>query len=297
MHSNLMDNITEKQNSKSENLNHLEIIEILEIINTEDQEVATRVHEILPKINLLILDIVEKMNKGGRIFYIGCGTSGRLGVLDASECPPTFGVGDNLVQGVIAGGYKALSQSVENAEDSYNDGFNIINEKKINNLDTVIGISASGRAPYVHGALNSAQEKGATTSLICCNAITDEKYINHLLSVIVGPEVITGSTRMKAGTATKMILNMISTTVMIKLNKIFGNLMIDLKLNNKKLLNRAISIIAQISKTDKKNAEKFLKKSNGNVKIAIIMIVYNTTSKKAEEILMKHNNSLIEILK
>jgi len=292
-----MDNITEKQNSKSENLNNLEIIEILEIINIEDQEVAIRVHGILPKINLLILDIVEKMNKGGRIFYIGCGTSGRLGVLDASECPPTFGTEDDLVQGIIAGGYKALSKSVENAEDSYNDGFNIINEKKINNLDIVIGISASGRAPYVHGALNNAQEKGATTSLICCNKIDNKKYINHLLPVVVGPEIITGSTRMKAGTATKMILNMISTTVMIKLNKVFGNLMVDLKLNNKKLLNRAISIIIQISKTNKKNAEKYLKKSNGNVKIAIIMILHNKTSKEAEELLIEHNNSLSQILK
>ena len=237
------------------------------------------------------------MNKGGRIFYIGCGTSGRLGVLDASECPPTFGTEDDLVQGIIAGGYKALSKSVENAEDSYNDGFNIINEKKINNLDTVIGISASGRAPYVHGALNSAQGKGATTSLICCNEITDEKYINHLLPVVVGPEVITGSTRMKAGTATKMILNMISTTVMIKLNRVFGNLMVDLNVNNKKLFNRAISIIVQITKTNKKNAEKFLKKSDGNIKIAIIMILYNKTPKEAEGILMKHNNSLTQILK
>ena len=125
-----MDNITEKQNSKSENLNHLEVIDILEIINIEDQEVASKVYEILPRINFLILDIIEKMNKGGRIFYIGCGTSGRLGVLDASECTPTFGTEDDLVQGIIAGGYKALSKSVENAEDSYNGGFNIINEKK-----------------------------------------------------------------------------------------------------------------------------------------------------------------------
>ena len=292
-----MDNVTEKQNSKSENLDQLEIIEILDIINREDQKVAISVSRILPKINFLILDIIKKMKKGGKIFYIGCGTSGRLGVLDASECPPTFGVEHDLVQGVIAGGYKALRKSVENAEDSYDDGFNIINEKKINKTDTVIGISASGTAPYVHGALYNSKQKGATTALICCNEGNNKKYISHLLSVIVGPEVITGSTRMKAGTATKMILNMISSTVMIKLNRVFGNLMIDLKLSNKKLFNRAISIIVQLTKSDEKKAEFFLNRANGNVKIAIVMITYNKNFHESEDILMKHNGNLNLILR
>ena len=292
-----MDNVTEKQNSKSENLDQLEIIEILDIINREDQKVAISVSSILPKINFLILDIIKKMKKGGKIFYIGCGTSGRLGVLDASECPPTFGVEHDLVQGVIAGGYKALRKSVENAEDSYDDGFNIINEKKINKTDTVIGISASGTAPYVHGALYNSKQKGATTALICCNEGNNKKYISHLLSVIVGPEVITGSTRMKAGTATKMILNMISSTVMIKLNRVFGNLMIDLKLSNKKLFNRAISIIVQLTKSDEKKAENFLNRANGNVKIAIVMITYNKNFHESEDILMKHNGNLNLILR
>ena len=292
-----MDNVTEKQNSKSENLDQLEIIEILDIINREDQKVAISVSSILPKINFLILDIIKKMKKGGKIFYIGCGTSGRLGVLDASECPPTFGVEHDLVQGVIAGGYKALRKSVENAEDSYDDGFNIINEKKINKTDTVIGISASGTAPYVHGALYHSKQKGATTALICCNEGNNKKYISHLLSVIVGPEVITGSTRMKAGTATKMILNMISSTVMIKLNRVFGNLMIDLKLSNKKLFNRAISIIIQLTKSDEKKAEIFLNRANGNVKIAIVMITYNKNFNESEDILMKHNGNLNLILR
>ena len=292
-----MENVTEKQNSKSENLDQLESIEILDIINREDQKVAISVSSILPKINFLILDIIKKMKKGGKIFYIGCGTSGRLGVLDASECPPTFGVEHDLVQGVIAGGYKALRKSVENAEDSYDDGFNIINEKKINKTDTVIGISASGTAPYVHGALYNSKQKGATTALICCNEGINKKYISHLLSVIVGPEVITGSTRMKAGTATKMILNMISSTVMIKLNRVFGNLMIDLKLSNKKLFNRAISIIVQLTKSDEKKAENFLNRANGNVKIAIVMITYNKNFNESEDILMKHNGNLNLILR
>ena len=291
-----MDNITEKQNSKSEKLNQLDSIEILKIINNEDKKIANRVSSLLPEINSLVLDIIKKIKKGGRIFYIGCGTSGRLGVLDASECPPTFGVDHDLVQGIIAGGYKALSKSVENAEDSFDDGFNIINKKNINKLDTVIGISASGTAPYVHGALSNSYQKGAITALICCNQDNDKDYIKYLLSIIVGPEVITGSTRMKAGTATKMILNMISTTVMVKLNKVFGNLMIDLKLNNKKLINRSISIISEIAKIDTGKAAFFLKKSNGNIKIAIIMAVSNKSFKQANNLLEKNSGDLEKIL-
>tara|TARA_Y100001970_G_scaffold23435_1_gene27544 strand:- start:21523 stop:22395 length:873 start_codon:yes stop_codon:yes gene_type:complete len=290
-----MDNITEKQNSKSEKLNQLDPIEILRIINDEDKKVAVRVSEILPEINYLILDIIKKMKKGGRLFYVGCGTSGRLGVLDASECPPTFGVEHDLVQGIIAGGYKALSKSIENAEDSFNDGFNIISKKNISELDTVIGISASGTAPYVHGALSNSSEKGATTALICCNNHINHN-IDHLLSIVVGPEVVTGSTRMKAGTATKMILNMISTTVMVKLNKVFGNLMIDLKLNNKKLVNRSISIISKIARIDKNKAKTFLKKADGNIKVAIIMSVHNKSFKEAINLLQKYNGNLEQII-
>ena len=242
------------------------------------------------------MDIIKKIKRGGRIFYVGCGTSGRLGVLDASECPPTFGVEDDLVQGIIAGGYKALSKSIENAEDSFDDGYSIINKKNINQLDIVIGISASGTAPYVHGALSNASQKGAITALICCNENNNQDYIKHLLPIVVGPEVITGSTRMKAGTATKMILNMISTTVMVKLNKVFGNLMIDLKLNNKKLINRAVSIITQIAKIDKNKAEFLLSKANGNTKAAIIMAVHNKNFNQANSLLEKYNGNLGQII-
>jgi len=287
-----MDNITEKQNSKSENLNQLEVIDILDLINKEDRIIAQSVSSIMPQISFLIIDIISKMKKNGRLFYVGCGTSGRLGVLDASECPPTFGVPDDMVQGVIAGGYKALSKSVENAEDSYEDGYKIISERKIIESDIVIGISASGSASYVHGALNSAKKNGCTTALICCNKIKNESYIDHLLSIIVGPEIITGSTRMKAGTATKMVLNMISTTVMVKLNKVYGNLMIDLKLNNKKLVKRAISIIMNIASVNQKTAESFLKKAGGNVRIAIIMIKYKKTFNQSKKMLDKFNFDL-----
>ena len=292
-----MDNITEKQNSKSENLNNLEVSEILDIINNEDQKISEKVAEILPDIEHLVLDIITNFNNGGRLFYIGCGTSGRIGVLDASECPPTFGVEDDLVQGIIAGGDRALRKSVENAEDSYNNGSYIIKKKQINKFDTVIGISASGGAPYVHGALNEAHVLGATTALICCNQVFDVKNIEHLLFVNVGPEVITGSTRMKAGTATKMILNMISTTVMVKLNKVFGNLMIDLKLNNKKLFKRAVTIILEITETDKNNAEIILKKANGNIRIAVVMIVCEMDYYEAKKELFKYNGDLKLFLK
>ena len=287
-----MDNITEKQNSKSENLNQLEVIDILDLINKEDRKIAQSVSSIMPKISYLIIDIISKMKENGRLFYVGCGTSGRLGVLDASECPPTFGVADDMVQGIIAGGYKALSKSVENAEDSYEDGYKIIDERKIIKSDIVIGISASGSASYVHGALNSAKKNGCTTALICCNKIKNESYIDHLLSIVVGPEIITGSTRMKAGTATKMVLNMISTTVMVKLNKVYGNLMIDLKLNNKKLVKRAISIIMNIASVNQKTAESFLKKAGGNLRIAIIMIKYKKTFNQSEKMLDKFNFDL-----
>ncbi len=287
-----MDNITEKQNSKSENLNQLEVIDILDLINKEDRKIAQSVSSIMPKISYLIIDIISKMKENGRLFYVGCGTSGRLGVLDASECPPTFGVEDDMVQGIIAGGYKALSKSVENAEDSYEDGYKIIDERKIIKSDIVIGISASGSASYVHGALNSAKKNGCTTALICCNKIKNESYIDHLLSIVVGPEIITGSTRMKAGTATKMVLNMISTTVMVKLNKVYGNLMIDLKLNNKKLVKRAISIIMNIASVNQKTAESFLKKAGGNLRIAIIMIKYKKTFNQSEKMLDKFNFDL-----
>ena len=287
-----MDNITEKQNSKSENLNQLEVIDILDLINKEDRKIAQSVSSIMPKISYLIIDIISKMKENGRLFYVGCGTSGRLGVLDASECPPTFGVADDMVQGIIAGGYKALSKSVENAEDSYEDGYKIIDERKIIKSDIVIGISASGSASYVHGALNSAKKNGCTTALICCNKIKNESYIDHLLSIVVGPEIITGSTRMKAGTATKMVLNMISTTVMVKLNKVYGNLMIDLKLKNKKLVKRAISIIMNIASVNQKTAESFLKKAGGNLRIAIIMIKYKKTFNQSEKMLDKFNFDL-----
>ena len=292
-----MDNITEKQNSKSEKLNQLNSLDILNLINDEDSKITSSIKKNIPKINFLIKDIVKKMKNNGRLFYIGCGTSGRLGVLDASECPPTFGVSKDTVKGLIAGGDLALKESVENAEDSSLDGLKIIKEKKVSKDDTIIGISASGSAKYVHGALKEAKKRGATTAIISCNNINNRKYFDHLIIVILGPEVITGSTRMKAGTATKMILNMISTTVMIKLGHVYNNLMVDLKLKNKKLFNRALSIIMKIAKVDIEVAKKSLSESKGNIKIAIVISKFSNGFHEAEKLLKENNNSLDRILK
>ena len=292
-----MDNITEKQNPKSKRIGLLSVKEILRIINDEDKTVAKAISSEILKIELLVIDLVKSIKNGGKLFYVGCGTSGRLGVLDAAECPPTFSTSSDLVQGIIAGGDKALRISVENAEDSMQAGIDIIKEKKVSKKDVVIGISASGTAKYVLGALSEANNLGAITAMICCNKIKPSNPIKHLIPVIVGPEIISGSTRLKAGTATKMVLNMISTTAMIKLNKVYNNYMVDLKISNKKLYNRALKIIQNITFCSKIESEKILKKTNGNVKVAIIMIILGKDLHDAEYILDQFDGNLDEILK
>ena len=291
-----MNKVTEQQNPKSKKIHLLSTSEILSTINSEDKQVAYEVEKILPKLSLLVDDIVKKLNNSGRLFYIGCGTSGRLGVLDAAECPPTFSTDKELVQGIIAGGKEALTHSVENAEDSFSDGKATIAKNKMKKEDVLIGISANGEAPYIHGALANAKKKQILTVLISCNKIEDYDYIDYVLSVIVGPEVIAGSTRMKAGTATKMILNMISTTTMIKLNKVYDNFMVDLKINNKKLLNRAINIISSITNSDLIVSKEYLLNAHGSVKAAIVMIVQNITYIKASELLQNNKGDLNKIL-
>ena len=291
-----MENITEKQNSKSIKIDRSSTLEILSIINEEDKKIAAVIQEILPAIALVVDCIVDNFKKGGRLFYFGCGTSGRLGVLDASECPPTFSVNSKMVQGVIAGGNKALVRSVENAEDSSIDGKKSIKKNKINDLDTVIGLSAIGTANYVHGALIEAKKRNATTVLICCNPYKKKEYIDYLIHAIVGPEIIAGSTRMKAGTATKMILNMISTTSMIKLNKVYNNLMVDVNVNNKKLFNRAINIISSICSCSLEDSKLYLNKSNGNVKAAIIMKKKAVNLSDSILLLNKYDGNLRSVL-
>ena len=243
--------------------------QIIEIINNEDKSVAYSVEKVLPKIDQLIKQILKNLVKGGRLFYVGAGTSGRLGIVDASECPPTFGVKDNMVIGLIAGGDKAIRKSKEFAEDSFDLGWEDLKKHKINSNDSVIGIAASGSTPYVVGAIKKCNEENILTGCITSNKRSPlAKNAKFPIEVVVGPEVITGSTRMKAGTAQKLILNIISTTLMIKIGRIKGNKMIDMQLTNNKLINRAENILIDELKISHSQASELLS-STGSVRKSI----------------------------
>ena len=291
-----MDKITEKQNPKSNNLDNMTTFEILDLINQEDAIIHSEIKKSIPKIEKMIDEIVFNIKNGGRIIYVGCGTSGRIGVLDASECPPTFSVDKNLVQGVIAGGDSALRNAIENIEDSFLDGSKDIILKNVKNNDSVIGISANGSANYVHGALSEAKKNNALTVLITFNDYVKDDYLDHLIVTIVGPEIISGSTRMKAGTATKMILNMISTTVMIKLNKVFKNYMVDLNVSNQKLYSRAINIISNVTNLNSKKSKILLTNAKGNVKCAIVMNALNIDYEKSLKLIEESNGNIRKII-
>ncbi len=263
-----MDKITEKD-SLYRHLDKMSTLEILQSINREDQKVAKQVEKILPNIEAFIDQLALKMSKGGRLFYIGAGTSGRLGILDASECPPTFGVPHDWVIGIIAGGDGAIRKAVEFAEDDSEQAWKDLEAYAIDEKDSVVGIASSGTTPYVIGGLKKAQEKGITTGCITCNPgspIID--YSDHSMIPIVGPEFVTGSTRMKSGTAQKMILNMISTGVMIKLGRVRDNKMVDMHLSNNKLVDRGTLLIAKQTKLDYAAAKELLLK-HGSVRKAI----------------------------
>ena len=244
------------------NYNNLELKstkELVNIINNEDMTVASAVKKTLPNLTILIDKIYLNMKNGGRLFYVGAGTSGRLGILDASECPPTFGVSDKLVIGIIAGGDKAIRKSQEFAEDDYNQGWTDLLEFNISKNDSVIGIAASGTTPYVVGAIKKCIEEDVLTGCITCNLNSPlAKASNYPIEVIVGPEVVTGSSRMKAGTAQKLILNTISTTLMIKLGRVKDNKMIDMQLSNNKLINRAERILMKELSIDNDKAKSLL---------------------------------------
>ena len=289
--------ITEDSNSKSKNIDKKNINEILHIINNEDRLIADCVSNAISDISAFVDKAVKNLNKSGRLIYIGSGTSGRLGVLDASECPPTFGVSKNIVVGIIAGGDIALKESVEGAEDSPADSIKQLNDINFNSKDILLGISASGTTPFVISALKYANKIGAHTGLLTCNYIEKKKYINYLIKVIVGPEVLSGSTRLKSGTATKMVLNMISTASMIKLNRTFGNVMIDLLPKNKKLIDRSIEIIMDQLSVNKQKAKDIYDTSGGNLKIAILMSKNKLSLKEANIILDKNKGSLSDSLR
>lgn len=262
----------ERVTEKSSNYNHLEkmsTLDLLQNINKEDQTVPFAIAKVIPSIEKLIDAIVLRMNKGGRLFYIGAGTSGRLGIVDASECPPTFGVPHGLVVGIIAGGDTAIRKAVEFAEDNLEQAWKDINEYSPTPDDIVVGIAASGTTPYVIGGLNAAREFGLLTGAIVCNENSPVAAAAELpIEVVVGPEFVTGSTRMKSGTAQKLVLNMISTSVMIKLGKVKGNKMVDMQLSNNKLIDRGVKMIMDELHIEEAIASDLLIKY-GNVRSAI----------------------------
>jgi len=271
--------ITESDSHYSD-IEHMSTEEILTSINKEDQTVATSVQKVIPQIQALVDSIADKMQQGGRLFYIGAGTSGRLGILDASECPPTFGVPHHMVIGLIAGGDIAIRKAVEFAEDSLTQGWEDLKAMDISKNDVVIGIAASGTTPYVLGALEKCNQQEITTGCITCNPGSPLSILaKYPIEVVVGPEFITGSSRMKAGTAQKMILNMISTSVMIKLNRIKGNKMVDMQLSNNKLVERGTKMVMAALNLSQPDAEALLLKHN-NVRTAINAYQNDTTQNR-----------------
>lgn len=260
---------TTESSSRFDHLDRMSIHDLLINMNAEDKTVPLAVEKIIPHIEALVSIIVDKMQKGGRLFYIGAGTSGRLGILDASEIPPTYGMPQGQVIGLIAGGDKAIRQAVENAEDDMRQAWADLSVHHINEGDVLIGIAASGRTPYVIGGVRKAREQGIITGCICCNQGSElSKHVDHPIEVIVGPEFVTGSTRMKSGTAQKLVLNMISTATMIKLGRVKGNKMVDMQLTNNKLVDRGVRMIMQELAVDQTQAEQLLKKY-GSVRKAV----------------------------
>ncbi|NBL65667.1 N-acetylmuramic acid 6-phosphate etherase [Flavobacterium sp. NST-5] len=260
---------TTEQSSKYNHLEKMPVSELLKNINQEDQAVPLAVEKALPEIEKLVEKIVSQMKKGGRLFYIGAGTSGRLGIVDASECPPTFGVPFDLVIGIIAGGDTAIRKAVEFAEDDKNQAWIDLSEWKINENDVVIGIAASGTTPYVIGGLQKCNENNITTGSISCNAGSPlSQTAQFPIEVIVGPEFVTGSSRMKAGTAQKLVLNMISTATMIQLGKVKGNKMVDMQLSNHKLVGRAVKMVMDELSINENEATNLIERF-GNVRNAI----------------------------
>ncbi len=292
-----MQPLTESRNLRTHQIDRLSTLEILEVINDEDASVAGVIRGLLPEIAQAVDIITSQFRLGGRLVYAGAGTSGRLGVLDAVECQPTFSSPPEMVQALLAGGDPALTQAVEGAEDRYDTGradFLALNPTA---HDVVVGIAASGTTPYVLGVLDVANEIGAKTIAIACNApapILERASIK--IAVLVGPEVITGSTRMKAGTAQKMILNMLSTASMIKLGKVYGNLMVDVRVTNQKLANRARGIVAEVVGLGQEEAARLLQMTNNEVKTAIVVGLLNIPVKEARQRLSDNRGMLRNVI-
>lgn len=284
---------TEKRNPASVNIDRLSTLEIVGLINREDCAVPQAVSSQRERIAAAVDVIVAQFRAGGRLFYVGAGTSGRLGVLDASECPPTFGVKPSMVQGIIAGGRRALVRSIEGAEDHADNGAKAIDKKRVSKKDVVVGLAACGMTPFVRGALQRARRIGARTICVTCapeaiGFIPAEIVINP----VVGPEIVTGSTRMKAGTATKLVLNTLTTAAMIQLGKVYGNLMVDLRAVNNKLRDRSVRIVMELTHLSRPRAQALLQRADGQLKSAVVMHFRNVGLQGATRILDDSNQSL-----
>ena len=288
---------TEQRNPRSTDLDSMSVAEVLALINAEDASIAGAVAAALPQIESFVNRTVVALKGGGRLIYIGAGTSGRLGVLDAAECPPTFSTPPEMVVGAIAGGPGALTQSIEGAEDRPEAGERSLKELDLTAGDIVLGITSGGTTPYVHGAIAYARQLGCTTGLlVCTDGATGTDQADLLIAVIVGPEVVTGSTRMKAGTATKMVLNMISTATMVQLHKVYGNLMVDLQALNDKLRDRGARIIAEVTGLPYEAAADLLVTADGEVKTALAMQLLALPADEARQGLAAVEGSLSRAL-
>ncbi len=294
---NLNNMVTESSNSNTKNIDTLSTIEVLKAINNEDKKVAFAVEQALNDIEKATTATINAFAKNGRLIYIGAGTSGRLGILDASECPPTYGTKPEQVVGLIAGGKKAILAPVENAEDSKDLAIEDLKNINLSKNDVLVGIAASGRTPYVISAIEYANKVGATSVALSCNPKSEiAELANIAISVVVGGEVVTGSSRMKAGTAQKLVLNMITTTAMIKRGKVFGNLMVDVEATNSKLKQRQINIVQEATGCTKQEALNALTQTDRHCKTAIFMLLAKLNASEAKQILEKHDGFIRKAL-
>ena len=290
--------ITEQRNLNSMNVDSLSALEIVQLMNEEDKQVPLAIEKCLPQIAQAVERIVAAFQQGGRLVYIGAGTSGRLGVLDASECPPTFGVSPEIVKGIIAGGERALRHPIEGAEDSKTQAVVDLQTIQFSSKDVLVGLAASGRTPYVIGALEYAKSLGSVTVSIASNPNSAmANIVDIAIDTVVGPEVLTGSSRLKSGTAQKLVLNMLTTASMSLMGKCYQNLMVDVQASNEKLKARAIRIVMQATDCDKALAEETLKQADQNAKLAIMMILSGLDRAQAEALLEKHHGKLQLALK
>ena len=288
---------TEQRNPNTTHIDTLSTLEMVRLINQEDQKVALAVAQVAPEIARAIDVITRQLSQGGRLFYAGCGTSGRLGILDAVECPPTYSTDPELVQAIIAGGYPAIFRAVEGAEDDFDLGRRDLQERGFAPQDVLVGLAASGRTPYVLGAMSYARELGAAViAVTCCPGSEVDQMADIGIAPTPGPEVITGSTRMKSGTAQKMVLNMLSTGTMIKLGKVYGNLMVDVKPSNEKLIRRCVTIVREAVGCEEDQAVSALEACGYRPKVAIVMLLKKIDAEQARELLEQAQGRIARVV-